>query len=159
MRFHGLAQGLLSIVIAGGLAALTAVAGGHPATERGPVGTGSATAALPESPAAPQLDSLARILARTAPFRLRRSLAPVPYDPLRKASASAPPRPPTPSLALLGILWGRPASIVMAGLPGSDGARVLAPGDTAGGLRVRRVTRDEVLLTGYDTSWVLRVSR
>jgi hypothetical protein len=38
-----------------------------------------------------------------------------------------------------------------------DGSRAMQRGDTAGGLRLRRITPGSVVMTGYDTTWTLRV--
>lgn len=109
-------------------------------------------------PAAPAADSLTRQAAARTPFRMARGPAAVPYDPERGAvEAAAPPAPPKPALSLSGIVWGAEPSAVVEGLPGSDGPRVLRGGDTVGALKVRRIAQQQVVITGMDTTWTLRV--
>jgi hypothetical protein len=65
--------------------------------------------------------------------------------------------PPKPTLLLAGIVWGRQPLAVLEGVPGTSEPRVVVEGDTAGGLRVRSVTRDRVVVTGFDTVWTLQL--
>lgn len=97
--------------------------------------------------------------AMSAPFRLTRQPPDVRYDP---GMLDAPPvpeaaAPPKPVLNLVGlVLDGAPRALIQ-GIPGATGARLLGEGDTAGGVRVRRIRSDQVRLTGHDTSWTLEL--
>ena len=112
--------------------------------------------ARPARPAS--LDSLARFVVGVDPFRLSRRPALVQYDPLRAQEQLAPPAP-KPVLQLAGIVWegGTDPVAVVEGLPGTDGPRVVRVGDVVAGLRVQRISRDNVRIEGADTTWVLKV--
>lgn len=105
-----------------------------------------------------QPESLATPLVGKDPFRVVRRPSPVSYDPVRFAQPAAS-RPPMPALALLGIVWatGRNPTALVEGIPGVDGPRPVEQGDTVGGLRVRKILRDRVVITGFDTTWTLTV--
>lgn len=106
-------------------------------------------------------DSVIGSATRAAPFRLRRTLPAIRYDPERtgEAVAAAPPapRPAKPTLVLSGIIWGAVPTAALEGIPGADGARLVVKGDTVGGLHIRRITQREVVVAGFDTTWVLTV--
>lgn len=93
---------------------------------------------------------------RAAGFRQARSLAPMSFgQPVTGAPPA--PEPPKPSLALVGVVLGRSRTLLLTGIPGSPGARLLTQGDTAGGLRVRSISSaGRVIITGYDTVWTFR---
>jgi len=96
------------------------------------------------------------------PFRRNRAPSTTPYDGVRlEAARLAPPSPavPRPVLGLSGIVWGRHPEALIDGVPGSDGSHLFHPGDTAGGLRVRVITREHVILAGMDTTWTLVIRR
>jgi hypothetical protein len=103
-------------------------------------------------------DSLALLVAKD-PFRLARTPATTPYDPLRDGPDAVPdqPPPPKPILLLSGILWGREPSALLEGIPGIEGPRVVHPGDTVGGLTIRRIREQSVEVRGFDTTWTLLV--
>lgn|GEM_PF-3411072 len=105
------------------------------------------------------LDSLISASASEAPFRASRTPATRRYDPLNNDPAlpTEPPAPPKPLLRLSGIVWGERPSAVIEGLPGASGPRVVRSGDVVGELRVRRVAREQVIVAGLDTLWVLLV--
>jgi hypothetical protein len=63
-----------------------------------------------------------------------------------------PPKPPKPPLALVGLVGG---AALIDGAPGHATTAIVHTGDTIGGLRVRRVGRDTVIVTGADTTWRL----
>lgn len=97
--------------------------------------------------------------ARTAPFRASRQLPEVRYVPGTPDTPQVPEpaAPPKPVLTLVGlVLDGAPRALIQ-GIPGATGARMLGEGDTAGGVRVRRIQSDRVRLTGHDTSWTLKL--
>jgi hypothetical protein len=107
------------------------------------------------------LDSLMTVLVQKAPFRWsRRALGtanPSGGGPGMTAPGGGTSAPPKPTLLLAGIVWGRQPLAVLEGVPGTSEPRVVVEGDTAGGLRVRSVTRDRVVVTGFDTVWTLQL--
>jgi hypothetical protein len=120
----------------------------------------------PATVAAPKIgkDSLARIARFTAdhnPFRLNHQ--PGASGPSTNEAASvgiAKPAAPKPALVLKGMVGAAPAwQAVLEGVPGRQGSVVVAQGDTIGGLRVRRVSRDTVVVQGADTNWKLTLER
>lgn len=109
----------------------------------------------------PPLDSLTRVAAPRAPFRASRTPPSVAYDPDRSQvpGVQGLPSAPRPVLVVTGIVWGRGSrgSAVLEGLPGAPGPRVVRAGEEVGGLKVRRIQRDLVVVTGLDTTWTLTV--
>jgi hypothetical protein len=124
--------------------------------------------AIGDAPAPPAIDAdtMARAAARvgdTDPFRLDRRPAAVVYratvDGVQPVS---PPRPPRPALVLKGIVGtGRATAWValLDGIPAHSGTMVVHAGDTLGGLRVRQVGKDTVVVTATDTTWRLTLRR
>ena len=104
-------------------------------------------------------DSDATALVAVDPFRAARHPSPVEYRPELEGAPPPPPRPPRPALAVSGIIGGPPWSAVLEGVPGREGGAVVRGGDTLGGLKVRAVWRDTVIITGMDTTWRLIVRR
>ena len=94
-------------------------------------------------------------------FRLDRRPSDVRYNPWEPAGVTAAPpaRPPRPNLAVAGIVGGPPWNALVQGIPGREGGALLAVGDTAGGIRIVRITRDTVYLAGLDTTWALTQRR
>jgi hypothetical protein len=106
------------------------------------------------------LDSLRRTIVQAAVFRERRALAQVALDPSQPGGAQAAPPPagpPKPVIELVGIAWGSEPVALLDGVPGVEGSRAMQRGDTAGGLRLRRIAPREVVMTGYDTTWTLQI--
>jgi hypothetical protein len=100
-------------------------------------------------------ESIATIVSRD-PFRIgRRPLLPA-YDPVRLAEQSVP-RPPRPTLILVGVVNGSARSAVIEGLPGVGGSRVVRVGDVVAGLQITKITNGRVVIAGMDTTWVLEV--
>jgi hypothetical protein len=123
-----------------------------PAPARLPTGV----RAHPAAPGAATVESLATAVAARASFRRSRRPAAIAYDPApSEASVSSEPVVPKPALVLTGIALGVRPVAVLEGLPGFEGPVVLAEGDTAAGLRIKRVRESGVVVMGYDTSWVL----
>ena len=123
-----------------------------------------AASALPRiaasgSAAAADINAAVSALVATDPFRAARHSSPVAYRPDLEGAPPPPPRPPRPGLAVSGIIGGPPWSAVLEGVPGREGGAVVRTGDTLGGLRVRAVGRDTVVITGMDTTWRLIVRR
>lgn len=101
-------------------------------------------------------DSLVARVVGGHPFRPDRRPAPNRYEPSPMGGeAIAPPPPLRPALRVAGLLWGSVPRVVLEGVPGREGAVILAAGDTAGGLRVRRLEPERAVIAGYDTTWVL----
>lgn len=102
------------------------------------------------------------VMAARDVFRFGRTPARIAYDPVvGDKPPEPPPAPPRPMLVLTGIVWsgGAASGAVVEGLPGVEGPRWIQTGDTAGGVRVRRIGRSEVVLAGWDTVWTLKVGR
>jgi hypothetical protein len=103
-------------------------------------------------------DSLVAQLVVRDPFRFTRRPSPVRYDPVRLAQPATPPSP-KPPLVLLGIVWDRrsDATALVEGIPGAEGPRLVRLGETVGGLRVKAIKPDRLVITGLDTTWTLTV--
>jgi hypothetical protein len=101
------------------------------------------------------IDSAAHEVAATDPFRLDRHPASVAYRPDLEGVAP-PPKPPKPQLVLEGLVGG---AALIDGAPGHPATTIVHVGDTLGGLRIRRVGRDTVIVTGADTIWRLTLRR
>lgn len=95
------------------------------------------------------------------PFRRDRRPAPVAYRTGEGAAhpggehAAPPPEPPP--LRMSGVAWGSAPSAILEGLPGREGGVVVHVGDTLGGVVVVRISRSEVQVRGFDTTWTLEV--
>lgn len=122
------------------------VPGGLPAT-RPPIGPANDGVVAPSEP----IDIAARRVVETDPFRLDRKAASVAYRPDLEGLAPLP-KPPKPLLVLNGIVG---PTALLDGVPGQSGTAIVHVGDTLGGLRIRRVGRDTVVVTGADTIWRL----
>jgi hypothetical protein len=97
------------------------------------------------------IDSSARVVEETDPFRLERRPTSVAYRPDLEGVAP-PPKPPKPVLELEGLVG---SAALIDGAPGHPVTAIVHTGDTLGGLRIRRVGRDTVIVTGQDTTWRL----
>jgi hypothetical protein len=111
----------------------------------------------PQHPFTAFPDSLAIAVVSHDPFRASRRPAEVAYDPLRAASPAPSDAAPKPALVLAGIVWGTVPEAVLEGIPGIEGSRLVRVRDLVAGLRVKRIERDRVVITGMDTVWTLRV--
>lgn len=107
--------------------------------------------------AAMSRDSLSEKVVARDPFRATRRPAVVAFDPNPAPPPSSEPPPPKPALAVTGIIWSREPSAVVEGFPGVEGARLVRVGEMVAGFRVRRITSQEVTVTGMDTTWILQV--
>lgn len=88
------------------------------------------------------------------PFRFARRPAAIPFG------AEAPPAPQAPhrpELRLLGTIGGPPWQALLAGIPGRAGGTIVSQGQEIEGLRMRRITRDSLVVEGSDTTWRLGV--
>jgi len=104
-------------------------------------------------------DSMADAVVRAAPFRRGRIAPPVPYDPqsLNETPPGERAAPPKPSLRLVGIVWGVRPTAIISGPAGVSGAWVASRGDTVGGLKLIGIQVDRIAVSGYDTTWNLRL--
>lgn len=90
-------------------------------------------------------------------FRLTRRPSPVAFGTAGEGGPPPTPTPPKPPLALAGVVGGPPWIGLLDGVPGRDQSVLVHAGDTVGGLRVRTVTRNRVVIAGFDTTWQLTV--
>jgi hypothetical protein len=121
-------------------------------------GAAASQAPSPEQLSVRTQDSLARRLIAAGPFRRSRRPPPLSYT-----LDTPPPAPQSgpglrPGLRLTGIILGPRPVAVIEGIPGASGGRVLAVGDTLGGLRVRRILARSATLVGFDTTWTLTIA-
>lgn len=100
-------------------------------------------------------DSLAPVVARN-PFRVSRSPAPLPFDPIQPVSVQEAPAP-KPQFTVSGILWGAAPLAFVEGFPGVEGARVVRVKEKVGAFQVGRITRELVTIHGLDTTWNLTI--
>lgn len=77
--------------------------------------------------------------------------------PLSSSHSSVPPRLAGPPLLLRGLTGGPPWQVVLEGVPGRSGNLVLRSGDEIGGLNIRAVVHDTVIIRGADTTWRLTI--
>ncbi|GJG89825.1 hypothetical protein tb265_50060 [Gemmatimonadetes bacterium T265] len=121
--------------------------------------TRRSAAPAPRSPLV--LTSAAALLAAYDPFRLTHQPALVAYGapdpPPRVWAAPSGGLPSTrPHLVVQGFVGGRSEwAAVLGGVPGREGGVLVRAGDTLAGLRVRRITRDTLVVAAPDTAWHL----
>jgi len=121
-------------------------------------GSQTAAPAFPQLPiAAESLNALADHIVGADAFRITRRPSPVPFGATADARAANVPKPSKPALVLSGIVGGPPWIGVVDGVPGHDQTVLVHSGDTLGGLRIRSITKDHVLVAGLDTVWRLTV--
>lgn len=99
-------------------------------------------------------DSLASVVASRAPFQITRR----PLPPVSVLSGSPAPTG-RPELTLAGLSIGARSLAVLEGLPGTTEPVVLAEGDTARGVTVRRITAAGVTLSGFGSTWTLALTQ
>lgn len=143
------------------IAAALAVAGWHYAArdvdaERMPALRGVSEARRAN---ADSLRAAATTVAMHDPFRVDHQPSSVAYRPELEGVAPSPPapKPPKPHLMVAGIIGGPPWQALLDSVPGRDGSVLVHKGDTLGGLRVRFIGRDTVVVQGVDTTWRLIV--
>jgi hypothetical protein len=147
------------LLIGAGLLAIPAAVAGLRSVEVEMEPEGNTVSEVTEVMGIGPLDSLVLVLAEHDPFRMARSPAAVAYSSAPVEATFLEPAPPKPQLALTGIMWGDEPSAILEGLPGVEGAQVLRAGESIGGIRTRRITRQDVTLVGMDTIWVLHVRK
>ena len=113
--------------------------------------------AVPE-PFGAAADRAAAATVAADPFRATRRPSGVAFLAQGEAAPTAP-RPPRPQLAMTGSIGGPPWSSILEGVPGREGSVIVSAGDTLGGLRIRSVRRDSVVVQGADTTWRLGVRK
>jgi hypothetical protein len=104
---------------------------------------------------AESVDAAARIVTATDPFRLDRRPTSVPYQPDLEGVVP-PPKPPKPQLMVEGLVGGM---ALVDGVPGHATTAIVQVGDTLGGLTIRRIGRDTVIVSSADTTWRLTLRR
>lgn len=106
------------------------------------------------------LDAADRITAHD-PFRFTHLPSVTSYSPEMGGAPGAVPAHPAavrPQLAVRGIVGRRGDwRAILLGVPGVPAGVVVASGDTLGGLHVRGITHDSVIVRGPDTTWTLVV--
>ena len=123
------------------------------------------TMSAPPDVRAPARDSIAlagAVLVRGNPFRFDRKPSAVPYQPELEGAPPPPPaapKPPKPVLVLRGIVGGPPWDAMVEGIPDRQGPVLVRRGDTLGGLTIRAIRRDTVIIQGADTTWRLTIKR
>jgi len=106
-------------------------------------------------------DSLAEAEEMTVtndPFRLANVPAAIRFDPNNDANAGASiavSPPVRPVMTLKAIVGGPPWQAVIDGIPGQPPGAVVRAGSAFDKLVARAVTRDSVVIQGFDTTWVL----
>jgi hypothetical protein len=149
-----LERGLWSAAVLGIIAASAAVVHAHPAThDRSiiPVARVDDVSMYDRTTLVRAGDS---VIVNDA-FRTERRPARIAFG-MPPVAAVEPTRSPRPQLTLGGIIGGPPWRAVVNGIPNHDGGAVVSPGDTIGGLRIRSIRRDVVVVQGQDTIWTLR---
>lgn len=104
-------------------------------------------------------DSVQAIATARNPFRSARAPAAVQFDPAAGLVTGAPPAPQPPRHApsLSGIMMGAEPAVLLDGIPGVEGGRLLRAGERAGPFLVRAISHDRVVVQGPDTVWTLRL--
>lgn len=148
------------------LAALAGVAGwarwsaAAPRPAAPPPAALSPPAEVAGSPGRAVLGQAVRVIAANDVFRLDRSPAPIAFAAAGGGYPGEPPQPPPPPkfrppLAVSGIV-GPPWQAFLEGVPGRSGSVVVERGDVLeGGLRIRSIGPDLVIVQGADTTWRL----
>ena len=114
----------------------------------------SESAAPQDNPTDPA-GELMKLADKVAPFRATGEVPSIRFG--EAPPPPTPPPPPKPALSLSGILWGKEPAAILEGIPGREGQVVLRQGHGDGVLRVTRIDTASVVITGLDTTWVLRV--
>lgn len=75
-----------------------------------------------------------------------------------RVEVAVPPAQPTFALTLKAVVGGPPWLAVVTGLPGTEGERVIRPGDRFDELLVGAIGHDVVLFSTADSSWRLTLA-
>lgn len=133
---------------------------GHPNDDpQMPVGTIGADPTVGMFDADTLAKAAERVVARD-PFRLDRHPASVAFA-TTPSGMPGPIVPPQPAVRLVlhGTIGGPPWKAILSGIPGHDGTTLMSTGDTLGGVLVRRVARDSVLVRVKDSTWTVTLGR
>jgi hypothetical protein len=106
---------------------------------------------------AAQLSKVADSVASSDPFRSERNLSAAAAGQAVAAPSASPVS--APHLELSGLSGGPPWRAIMSGIPGHEGGVVVSAGDTLGGMRVRTVRRDTVILETKDSTVTFTLRR
>jgi hypothetical protein len=101
--------------------------------------------------------TLEAFAARRTPFRASGEPPLVPFGAIPLVEPTVQPAAPKPALVLTGIVWGSEPAAILEGVPGMETAVPVRSGERVGPLSVRHIGRDQVVVVGLDTVWVLRV--
>jgi hypothetical protein len=105
---------------------------------------------------AAQLTSAAESVAWADPFRVeRRPSVPI-VDPLVAANSVTSP---AVRLQVTGTGGGSPWRAIVSGIPGHEEGVLVSAGDTLGGMRVRAVKRDTVIIVTRDSTITFTLKR
>lgn len=92
------------------------------------------------------------------PFRLSRRPSSIAFEAGTSSNETfEPQRSAGLELILAGVLGGPPWQAVLKGVPGRPGSVVVREGESIDDLLIASVTKDSVVVSGADTSWVLKV--
>jgi hypothetical protein len=104
-----------------------------------------------------QIMEAADSVALTDPFRLDRHPSQATLAPATTISPSAVSEPL--HLALTGVSGGPPWHAIVSGIPGHDAGMVVNAGDTVGGIKVRAIRRDTVIVQTRDSTLTFTLIR
>jgi hypothetical protein len=95
-----------------------------------------------------QLKQAADSVASSDPFRLDRHPSAAPIDQPAIAAVTVP----SLHLELSGVMGGPPWRAIVTGIPGHEVGVVVRAGDTLGGIRIRTIRRDTVVIQAGDST-------
>ena len=98
-----------------------------------------------------QLREAADSVASSDPFRLDRHPSAPPIDQPAIAAVTAP----SFHLELSGVMGGPPWRAIVSGIPGREVGVVVRAGDTLGGIKIRTIRRDSVIIQAGDSTMTL----
>jgi hypothetical protein len=98
-----------------------------------------------------RLREAADTVASSDPFRLDRHPSAPPIDQPAIAAVTAPAF----HLELSGVIGGPPWRAIVSGIPGRDVGVVVRAGDTLGGMKIRSIKRDTVVIQATDSTMML----
>ena len=114
--------------------------------------------AVPEHISTQDTTGSKAIIIQHNPFRIARTASAVRYgeeplpipDPENSHMLSA-----RPALRLIGVVAGENWVALIDGFPGHDRTMLLREDEPVEGVVIHKVTRDSVVMTAFDTTWVL----
>ena len=105
-----------------------------------------------------QLMNAAESVAASDPFRLDRRPSGPPLDQPAMALPVTVTAPPL-QLELNGVIGGPPWRAIVSGIPGREAGVVVRAGDTLGGMRIRTIKRDIVVIQAGDSTMTLTLKK